>query len=413
MEFQQTKLDNGLEIIAEINDAAYSVAVGFFVKTGARNEQRDNAGVSHFLEHMVFKGTDRRSAADVNRQLDEMGADANAFTSEEQTVFYATLLPELLDDAVELFGDILRPALRSDDFETEKQVILEEIGMYEDQPPFGADEKSRELFFDDHPLGNSVLGTPESVGNLSADQMRAYFEAQYRAENIVLVGAGRLDFDRFVRQASKVCGRWTSPPTGVAPTYCRVRGKRGFHRILKESATQQHSMLLFDAPNSMDEDRFAAGILANMIGDEVGSRLYWELVDSGLADYAGSGTCEFLDNGFFVTGLSSEPEFAAEILRRTEAIHRTVMRKGLTREELDRSKNKVLSRLVLANERPGGRLFSVGGEWSVRGEYRTIRQDLEDIGRLTLDDVHAVLKKYPLDNPLLVTVGPLDWKEAP
>jgi predicted Zn-dependent peptidase len=412
MQFRKTQLDNGLEMIAEINETAYSVSFGFFLKTGSRNETPELAGVSHFLEHIVFKGTENRSAEEVNRRLDELGADANAFTTEEQTVFFASLLPELLDETVELLGGLLRPALRQNDVEMEKQVILEEIRMYDDQPPFGADDKSRELFFAGHPLANSVLGTIESVSGLSVDQLRQYLEEQYCPENIVLIGAGRIHFDQFVHKAEQVCGSWKPSKvvdknrTGLELR--RVCGNRGFHRIFKESASQQYTLLLSDAPSARDVDRFVAGMVANMIGDDVGSRLYWELVDSGVADSAELGTSEFFDNGFFVTGLSSEPEYAEEVLNRTRKIYAEVARNSLTQKELDRSKNKILSRLVLANERPSGRLFSIGSEWIVQRQYRTIRQDLEEIRRITLDDVNTVLKKYPLDNPLLVTVGPLE-----
>ncbi|MDR2756317.1 MAG: insulinase family protein [Planctomycetaceae bacterium] len=411
MQFQKTQLDNGLEVIAEINEAAYSVSFGFFVNTGSRNETPEIAGISHFLEHIVFKGTENRTAEEVNRCLDDIGADANAFTTEEQTVFFASLLPELLDNAVELLGGLLRPALRQDDFETEKQVILEEIRMYDDQPPFGADDKSRELFFAGHPLANSVLGTIESVSNLSIEQMRCYLEERYCPENIVLVGAGRLDFDKFVQKAKQVCGHWKSQNTNAGKNeseFRRVRGHRGFHRIFKESAAQQYTLLLSDAPSARDVDRFTAGMIANMIGDDVGSRLYWELVDSGVADSAELGTNEFLDNGFFVTGLSSEPEYAEEVLSRTQKIYNETTQNCLTQEELARSKNKILSQLVLANERPSGRLFSIGGEWMVHRQYRTIRQDLEDIRKITLNDIETVLKKYPLNDHLLVTIGPLE-----
>src|SRR5215213_1200527 len=139
MEFHNHRLENGLEIIAETNPDAHSMSVAFIVQTGSRDESDEVAGVSHFLEHMVFKGTPTRSAADVNREFDEMGAHYNAFTSEENTVYYAAMLPEHQTAAVELLADIIRPSLRDEDFETEKQVILEEIQMYEDQPPFGAD----------------------------------------------------------------------------------------------------------------------------------------------------------------------------------------------------------------------------------------------------------------------------------
>src|SRR6476619_4072237 len=163
MPFHQQKLANGLTIIGETSPAAKSAAVGFFVRTGSRDETPDVAGVSHFLEHMVFKGTPRRSAADVNREFDRIGADYNAFTSEENTVFHASVLPEYLPQADDLLADILRPSLRGDDFDMEKKVIIEEIGMYEDQPMFSAYDHAKRVYFAEHPLGNSILGTPESI----------------------------------------------------------------------------------------------------------------------------------------------------------------------------------------------------------------------------------------------------------
>ena len=147
---------------------------------------------------MVFKGTPSRSADHVNREFDEMGAHYNAFTNEENTVFYAAVLPEHQRRAVDLLADILRPSLREDDFNTEKQVILEEIQMYEDQPPFGADDKCRALHYGAHPLGHSVLGTAKSVGGLSVEAMLDYFRRRYSPGNIVLAGAGRIDFDALV-----------------------------------------------------------------------------------------------------------------------------------------------------------------------------------------------------------------------
>src|SRR6188472_4450769 len=147
MKFRSATLDNGLEIVAECNDSAHSLGVGYFVRTGARDETDEVAGVSHFLEHMIFKGTPRRTAEDVNREFDEMGAHYNAFTSEENTVYYAAVLPEHATPAMELLADIIRPSLREEDFNTEKKVIIEEIKMYEDQPPFGADEKCKAAHF--------------------------------------------------------------------------------------------------------------------------------------------------------------------------------------------------------------------------------------------------------------------------
>src|SRR6267142_2076185 len=184
MQFLRTTLGNGLEIVAECNSEAHSSALGFFVQTGARDETAEVAGVSHFLEHMMFKGTPRRSSLDVNRDFDRIGAFSNAYTSEENTVFYAAILPEYLPQAVDILADILRPSLRGDDFNMEIKVIIEEIHMYEDQPMWSAYDHAKKAFFADHPLGNSVLGTPASITALTREQMQAYYDRRYIAPNI-------------------------------------------------------------------------------------------------------------------------------------------------------------------------------------------------------------------------------------
>src|SRR5437762_676231 len=181
VQFHSYVLENGLQVIGETNPAMRSAAVGFFVRTGSRDETPEVSGVSHFLEHMVFKGTKRRTALDVNRDFDQIGANYNAFTSEENTVFYAAVLPEYLPQSVDIIADILRPSLREDDFEMEKNVIIEEIGMYEDQPMWSAYDNAKKAYFAEHPLGNSILGTPDSIRALQRDQMHAYFQRRYVA----------------------------------------------------------------------------------------------------------------------------------------------------------------------------------------------------------------------------------------
>lgn len=404
MEFCKAVLDNGLEIVAERSPRAHSVALGFFVNTGARDETDAVAGVSHFLEHMAFKGTATRSADDVNREFDEMGAHYNAFTTEESTVYYAAVLPEQQEQAVELLADILRPALREEDFDVEKQVILEEIQMYEDQPPFGADEKCRAAHFDGHPLGRSVLGTMESVGQLPVEAMRDYFRRRYSPANITLVGAGRIDFDGLVASAQRWCGPWE-----------RVSGHRvikpaarypGFHVLSKETATQQYVVQLAAGPTATDPDRYPAKLLATVLGDDTGSRLYWELVDPGLAESASLGHSEYEGAGIFLTYLSCDPDRAAENVQRVLNLYRCAEAEGITAAELEQAKNKVSSRVVLSAERPRGRLFAIGSDWIQRREYRAIRDDLDAVAAITLDDVAAVLAKYPLSQSTTVTIGP-------
>lgn len=410
MEFHKQTLDNGLTILAECNPNALSAAVGFFVRTGSRDEDDAVAGVSHFLEHMVFKGTPSRSADDVNREFDELGAYYNAYTSEENTVFYAAVLPEYLDQVVALLADIMRPSLREEDFEMEKQVILEEIFMYEDQPPYGADEKARAAFWVGHPLAKSVLGTTQTIGALSADQMRDYFRRRYAPGNIILAATGAVDFDDLTHLAGAFCGDWepleADRPIGPAAA------QMGFHLLRKEIAAQQYSLLLSEAPFAEDRDRFAAKLLGTVLGDDTGSRLYWELIETGLADHAGMSHAEFEGAAMFLTTMSCAPESAAENLARIGRLFRKAASDGITPGELAQAKNKVRSRLVLGSELPRNRIFGLGLEWSVRQRYMSLEEELDALESIQLDHLHAVLAEFPPAESLVMTVGPLETMEA-
>ena len=411
MEFLTHVLPNGLEIVAECNDAAYSTALGFFVKTGSRDETDAVAGVSHFLEHMVFKGTPNRTVDDVNREFDEMGAHYNASTGEENTVFYAAVLPEYQERAVRLLADILRPSLRRTDFDTEKQVIIEEIHMYEDMPPFGADEKCRAAYFGPHPLGQSVLGSTRSVTELDIEAMREYFGRRYGPGNIVLVGTGKIAFDALVATADECCGHWAPGDAGRKAAPATPRHE--FRVIQKQAATQQYAVQMAAGPAAEDDDRYTAKLLATVLGDELGSRLFWELVDPGRAEHASLSHGEYEGAGTMVTYLSCDPDTAADNLRRILDVYRRAESDGVTPAELEQAKSKVRSRIVISSERPRGRLFAVGSDWVQRREYRSIRDDLDAIAAITLEELAAVATAYPLSQSTTVTIGPLADVAAP
>lgn len=405
MEFLSHTLENGLEIVAECDAQMHSVALGYFVKTGARDEAAPVAGVSHFLEHMLFKGTPTRTADDVNREFDEMGAQYNAGTGEEGTVYYAFILPEHQDRAVTLLGDILRPSLRPDDFDTEKQVVIEEIQMHEDQPPFGAEEKCRAAHYGAHPLANCVYGSIQSITDLSVEAMREYFRQRYSPGNIALVAAGRVDFDSLVSTARRCCGEWEA--LEAARVCLPVDPGEGFLVIHKESATQQYAVAMAHGPKAADDDRYAANLLATVLGDDTGSRLYWELVDPGLAEHAGLGHWEYDEAGLYMTHLSCAPDRAAANLQCILDVYRQAEGEGITEEELVQAKCKLSSRIVLSSERPRNRLFAVGVEWVQRQQHLSVRDVLEAVDAVTAADVARVLARFPLSRSTTVAIGPL------
>ena len=405
MPFHTHRLPNGLQIVGETSPSAKSAAVGFFVRTGSRDETQGESGVSHFLEHMLFKGTPRRSAKDVNLDFDRIGASYNAYTSEENTVYHAAVLPEYLPKAVDILADILRPSLRQQDFDTEKKVILEEIGMYEDQPEFVAMDRARRLYYSRHPLGNSVLGTPASITALTRDQMQAYFDRRYAAPNVTVSVAGNFDWGQFVRLVAEACGGWNG---GTVSRENRIEwhGEGGFHVLTREKTQQEHVMLMTGGPPANSKMRYTADTLALAIGDDSGSRLYWALVDPGMAEGA---DCNYYENdgtGTFYTSFSGEPETAAANLEVVRKVLSDVQRAGITADELTQAKNKIASRVVRGGERPMGRMQAIASAWTYTGEYRDVDTELANFDAVTLADIRACLERYPLDKPTVIAFGP-------
>jgi predicted Zn-dependent peptidase len=399
-------LENGLQIIGETSRSARSVAIGFFVRTGSRDETLGVSGVSHFLEHMVFKGTPRRDALQVNQEFDRIGANYNAFTSEENTVFYAVVLPEYLPRAVDLLADILRPSLRVEDFETEKEVIIEEIGMYDDQPMWVAYDLARQVYFANHPLGNSVLGTTESIRALKRDQMKAYFDQRYAPANITAVAAGNFDWDTFKGLVTGSCGSWTrgaAAREGVYPT----QGTGLFSLVEREKTVQEHVILMSPGPAVDDDLCYPAGILAMILGDDSGSRLYWELVDRGLVDSADASFHEHDGTGVFFTTFNCAPNLAQQNLEIVYGILHRLQTDGVTDQEVQQAKNKVMSRLVRAAERPRGRMSAIGSLWTYLKTYRTLDEELARFEAVTAASIRTVLDRFPINRVTTLALGPL------
>ncbi|MFM8892452.1 MAG: M16 family metallopeptidase [Planctomycetia bacterium] len=409
MRVLRERLDNGLEIVAEVTDSALSTSVGFFVRTGARDESDDLWGASHFLEHMVFKGTTDLSADEINRRLDWMGASANAFTSEEDTVYHAAVLPSHQQEAVDLLARMMLPALREHDFNTEKLVILEEIRMYDDQPPFGADDRCRAAYFRGHPLARSVLGTVESIEAVPVDAMRDSHARRYSPGNKVLVATGAVDFPGLVDSARRLCGDWEprESPDRRRPAATPAAEHR--EQIVRATAALEYAVRMSAGPAGDDDDRFAAKLLAVALGDDSGSRLYWALVDSGAAEQASCHHHDFLDAGLLITQLSCDPDDVERLLERIMEVYREAGREGLGGAEFEQARNKLAGRVVLEGERPRRRLFHVGLEWAHSGRYRSVADNLRIVEGLSREDLARVASRWPLDGPgVTVLAGPAE-----
>lgn len=391
--FQQRTLSNGLTIVAETDPASHTAAAGFFVRTGARDEPGEIMGVSHFLEHMMFKGTAELSADDINRRFDEIGASNNAYTTHELTCFYAKVLPEHLERAIDTLGRMMRPALRQDDFDTEKGVILEEIAMYKDNPFWVLYEEASQRHYRSHPLGHRVLGTAETIRALSAEQMRRYFHDRYSADNTIVALAGRVDFDATCRQIDSLCGAWDR--TGAARDSARPATGGGTFELRDPRINRAYILGLAEAPTVADDRRYAAALAAQILGGSDNSRLHWALIETGLAEEAHAGYEPHDGTGQWLVFASGDPGSAERtwsvVLREIRSL-----RDSLNEDDLMRLRSKLATAATVDGERPGDRMQRLGRLWTYLGEYRSLEEELARINAVTLDDLRAVCDEFPL-----------------
>jgi predicted Zn-dependent peptidase len=406
MKFKKHKLDNGFNIIGELNKKAKSVSVGCFVKTGARDETKQISGVSHFLEHMVFKGTPTLSPAQVNEAFDRTGAQFNAFTSEEMTVFYSAILPEYLNEITELWLDLMRPSLREEDFNIEKNVIKEEIAMYEDLPQFYVSDKCRELYFDSHPCGNSVLGSVKSIDELTAARMKEYFSRRYSPSNITLVCAGNFNWDDLCAVAEKKCSSWKNKR--AARRLKDYSGKATEQRETKNNLSREHICLMSPAVSFQNPKRFEAMLLAAIIGNDVGSRFFWELVDKAVAEVATMNMDAMDGAGVLFSYLRCSRDKFGYVMDTVRRILTTVKEQGVTEPELQAAKNKILSAVVLKNELPMGRLVDLGVNWLYLGKYRKIKEDIQAVRAVTVEQVNKIARELEPEKFTQFSIGPAE-----
>lgn len=401
--FKHKQLPNGLDVIAEINPDSHSFAAGLFVKTGARDEAFEINGVSHFLEHMMFKGSTKYGWEDVNRIFDEIGAKYNAFTSQEMTAYYANVIPEFTEQAIEHLSHLLRPAIRQSDFDSEKNVILEEIAMYLDDPGHRLYEKLMEEHFANHPLSMSVLGSADSIKALKRDQMADYFKSRYGPGNMVLSVTGQLDFDEVVKLAEKYMGDWPhvdAPREQPNPMYKSKRLDLNDPKL-----NRRYTMGMTPGPSAQDERRFAARVLSDVIGDSDGSRLYWALVDNAIAEDADFGFYPHDLCGSFYLALTTAPERTEQALGIALA-ELEKAKETITDDEVERARNKIASSLVLQGEIPLGRMRGIGGQWIYNKRYRSLEEDMATLMKINTASLKELMREFPFDPMTIVTLGP-------
>lgn len=398
-------LPNGLTLLLEPDAEAQTVAAGYFVATGSRDERPEELGASHFLEHLMFKGSERLDAATLNARLDELGGNANAFTSEEATVYHAATLPEQAPELLETLTELLRPALRPADIEPERGVILEEIAMYAEQPAVRVVDELRATYWGEHPLGHTVLGTPETVGALTREALARNWRERYGADRVTLAVVGAFDPQRVLAWAREELRGWPAGMPRPAVPPARPLAPGTVRTLRDDHLTRVQVALALPGLPATHPLREAAVVLAELLGGENGL-LYWALLDTGLADSADLAHLDYQDAGTFEGGFSCDPERAQPVLDAYRAVLETAPG-ALTDAAVRRAARKLAVATLLRAETPQGRLFALGMEYVALGQALSTAELAERFARVTAGDVRAVLELCPLTAPTVVALGPI------
>ena len=410
---RRTVLPGGLRVISEAMPAVRSVAFGVWVGVGSRDETPRLAGTSHYLEHLLFKGTRRRDALEIAAVMDAVGGEMNAFTTKEYTTYYARVLDSDLPLAVDEVCDLVTSALiATADVESERGVILEEIAMHDDDPGDVVHDAFAAAVFGDTPLGRPVIGTVESISALPRSAIARYYRRRYRPENIVVAAAGNLDHDRLVGLVEAAFGDALGDAAGL-PVPPRTGGRAPAYRpavSVQRRPTEQVNLVLGTRGLARsDERRFALGVLNSALGGGMSSRLFQEVREKrGLAYSVYSYASQFADTGLFGIYAGCQPARVDQVLTLCREQLEMVVAHGITAAELERGKGQARGGLVLALEDTGSRMSRLGKSELSYGELLSVDEILDRIESVTLDDIRAVASKV-LGTPLaLAVIGPFD-----
>jgi predicted Zn-dependent peptidase len=393
-----------------------SVTFGVWVGVGSRDETPALAGSSHYLEHVLFKGTKRRDALEISAALDAVGGEMNAFTSKEYTCFYARVLDNDLPLAVDVISDMMTSSVvRSADVDSERGVILEEISMHEDDPGDVVHDAFAAALFGDTPLGRPILGTVQSINALQRNAIHGYYRRRYRPENMVIAAAGNLDHAKVVRLVAKAFGEMLGDDAQIdrRPSPPRVGGRPPVSHpgvsVVRRPTEQAHLVLGVPAFSRVDERRFALGVLNGALGGGMSSRLFQEVREKrGLAYSVYSYASHHAETGMFGVYAGCQPAKAAEVLDICRGQLDLVARGGITAEELTRGKGQLAGALVLGLEDTGSRMSRLGKAELVYGELLTVDELLARIDAVTLEQVSDVAATVLSAKQTLAVIGPFD-----
>jgi len=407
--FVEHYLPNGLRVVCEVMPRVRSAAVGFFVRTGSRHEQPHQRGVSHFLEHMCFKGTPTRSGRDINVRFDELGSIYNAYTSKEHTVYFGWVPAARAEAQLELLADMMRPSLPPDDFDNERNVVLEEIAMSGDSFEHQVWNFLHRVCFAEHPLAHDILGEREAIDRMPRDAMVDYHRQHYAPENVTLVVAGAVEPERVFAAVGRRCDQWEPATNGLVDFGAPALRLNGVQRCKLDQFKQQSIILIYaSVPNGHRETETIEAFQSLFGGPN--SRCYWNIVQKGVCSQAGAAWLAYGDCGILALYADGEPERCDDMLAALREQARDVNENGFRAEEVQRVKNRRRTHLALEAESPRTRLMQLVDDLEAHGHVRSADARLAAVEAVSEKTIAAYLGRFPITGDgLLLSCGPRDW----
>jgi predicted Zn-dependent peptidase len=406
MHYRLSRLPNGLRVISEEMPSVRSVAIGAWVDTGTRDEQSNEAGASHFLEHLLFKGTEKYSARDISETFDAIGAESNAFTSKDHTCFWARLLDQDLPVGMELLAEMLqRPAFRPAEIDSERQVVIEEINMNEDDPSDLAFEEFTQAVFKSHPLEAPVLGTRESIRAMTRDDVHGYWKRRYGVGSTVIAFSGSINHEEAVSLVGELFSEWSGDD--VLDHEYQALHVSPHSRVVHRDTEQAHVVIGGGGLERSDERRFAFDLLHHILGGGMSSRLFVTIREErGLAYAVYSFRTAHADAGAWGVYVGTTPAQTEVCLDLVAEEIQKVVAEGVTAEELARAKGSLRGSLALAMEDPNSRMVRLGRDELAAAPHLSVDERIARLDAVTSDDILEVARALLTGPKVIGAVGP-------
>lgn len=417
--YKKVILDNGVRVVLERMSSLKSVALGVWATVGSRYEVKGEAGFSHFIEHMMFKGTRKRTASQISNEIDALGGEMNAFTTHEATAFYVKVLDQQMGAAFDLLADLFHHSrFSAKDVEKEKQIVLEEIRTVQDDPEDYIHELHAKDVFGYHPLGRPILGEPRSMRRLSRQALVQYKEKHYRPEKTIVAVAGNFSFSEVIDYVNAYFGQWKGSHRKVQPTFQeepwpdQPRERQSLH---PKPLEQVHVCVGFKGLPIGHPDRYAAHVLSTILGGGVSSRLFQEIREKrGLAYTIYSHLSSFLDGGTLTVYAATRPNEVTAVIKQICQETGKLCRREVVDKELERTKTQLKGSLMLGLEGTYGRMNKLAKDELYQGRHVTLQEIVKAIDRISPEQIRQLSRKLlDLKEFVVTALGPIPKRRIP